>query len=327
MKSVRIVLLACAVLLSSSSIAFGQSDADKATARDLFHEGEAALKNKDCGGAADKFERADQLYQAPTITLGLARAYVCLGKFVKGREKYNLLIRWKLEPDAAPAFKDAVAAANKEIVGLEDKIGYVTITLVGPAPEAAKVTIDGEEVPAAALGVKRPVDPGQHVVKADGTGWKPGEATVTITAKQETPVTITLEADPDEVGDDDDDVGGGGTTTPSGGTGDTLRLVGFIGIGVGAAGLILGGVMGGLAIGKHGDLTDACGDNGQCPPDQQDNLDSFNTFGTVSTVGFIAGGVIAAAGVALVIVGSMGSSEEGAALVMTPNGFAVQGRF
>ena len=75
MKTARTLLLTLSVLLLVSS-AHAQSDADKMTARNLFHEGEAALKTKDCAKAADRFERAGQLYKAPTIMLGLARAYV-----------------------------------------------------------------------------------------------------------------------------------------------------------------------------------------------------------------------------------------------------------
>lgn len=90
-------------------------------------------------------------------------------------------------------------------------------------------------------------------------------------------------------------------------------------MGVGAAGLILGGVMGGLAIGKHDDLDTAC-PAGQCPADQQDNLDSYRTLGTVSTIGFIAGGVLAATGLVLVLVAPSGGSQEQATLKIGPTG-------
>jgi hypothetical protein len=323
MKRARIILLSLSVLVCLVSTAHAQTEADKATARNLFGEGQDALRAKDCQKAADRFERADKLYQAPTITLGLARAYVCLGKFVKGKEKYNLVIREQLAPDAPDAFKTAQADARKEIAGLDAKIGYVTITVQGPASDAAKVTIDGEEVPAAALGVKRPVDPGQHVITADATGWKPGETTVTITAQQNTPAEIVLVADPNETEDTVGPGPGGGDD----GTGDTLRLVGFIALGVGAAGLIVGGVTGGLAIGKHGDLSDACGENGQCPADQQGTLDDYNTFGTVSTIGFIAGGVVAAAGLVLVLVAPSVGGEEAATLRVSPTGVEATIRF
>lgn len=320
------LLLTFLLLVCAIPSAHAQTAADKATARDLFGEGQDALKANECEKAADRFERADRLYSAPTIRVGLARAYVCLGKFVKGREKYNLVIRESLPPDASDAFKNAVEDAKKEITGLDAKIGYVTITIQGPG--APQVTIDGEEVPLAALGVKRPIDPGEHLIQADASGYKPAEARVTVTAQQVTPVSLTLEVDPGEKPEIDVDTPqpAGPEDQGSASTGDTLRLVGFIALGVGAAGLIVGGVTGGLAIGKHGDLTDACGDDGQCPTDQQANLDDFNTFGTVSTVGFIAGGVLAAAGLVLVLVAPSDTGEQ-ASITLSPTGATATFRF
>ncbi len=324
MKSVTLRVLSMLAVLFLAVPASAQSAADKATARDLFGQGQDALKAKDCAGAADKFGRADALYAAPTIRLGWARALVCLGKIVKGREKYNLVIREPLPADASPAFRNAVTDAKKEIVGLDARIGYVTITVEGP--NKPQVTIDGEKVPAAALGVKRPVDPGSHVVVADANGFKPAEMTINVVAQQDTPAAFTLEVDPAETPDDDDDDDDGGVTTYDSGSGDTLRLVGFIALGVGAAGLIVGGVTGGLAIGKHGELEDNCSAEGRCAADQQGTLDDFNTFGTISTIGFIAGGVLAAAGVVLVIV-APSDSEEQATLTVGPTSVNATIRF
>jgi hypothetical protein len=137
------------------------------------------------------------------------------------------------------------------------------------------------------------VNPGQHIVKAAAPGWHAGTQSFAIAAGQSQEISLTLEENPDDP-----------ALATAGGDGDsmgTVRILGFAALGVGAAGLIVGGVTGGLAIGKHGELEDNCPNN-QCPPEQQDNLDSFETMGTISTVGFIAGGVFAAAGVALVVV-------------------------
>jgi hypothetical protein len=55
------------------------SDADRATARVLAHEGFDAQQRGDYSVAADRFLRADALVHAPTLLLGLARAQVGLG--------------------------------------------------------------------------------------------------------------------------------------------------------------------------------------------------------------------------------------------------------
>jgi hypothetical protein len=320
-------LLAMLVLATFASGAFAQSDDDKAQARTLYTDGNTALKANDCAGAADKFSRAEKLYHAPTILVGLGRAYVCLGKFVRAKEQYNKVIREPLEPNAPDAFKKAVEDAKAEIVGLDAKIGFVTITINGPVEPV--VTVDKEPVPVAALGVKRPVDAGTHVVQASANGYRAKEQSFTVVAGQEQAVTLSLDQDPDAVAITPP--GPGGPAAGGDSTKDTLQLVGFVAIGVGAAGLIVGAITGGLAIGKHGDLEDSC-PNGQCPETQQDTLDSYNTLGTVSTITFIAGGVVAAVGIVLVVIGSTGGSTEQAALEHTtlelgPGSLRLRGTF
>jgi hypothetical protein len=59
-------------------------------------------------------------------------------------------------------------------------------------------------------------------------------------------------------------------------------------------------VAGFMAMGKHSDLATNCPGN-TCFPSQQANLDSYHTIATISTVGFIVGGVGVAAGVILLV--------------------------
>ena len=68
-------------------------------------------------------------------------------------------------------FVAAVEAAKAEAGAVQARIASVTIAVAGP--ENPRVTLDDQRVPVAALGVKRPVDPGDHVVKATADGWQP----------------------------------------------------------------------------------------------------------------------------------------------------------
>ncbi len=84
----------------------------------------------------------------------------------------------------------------------------------------------------------------------------------------------------------------------------TQRTTGFVMLGVGAAGLLVGSITGGLALGKHSDITKTCLD-GHCPAEQRADLEpkiaSYDTMGTLSTIGFIAGGALAATGAVLIL--------------------------
>src|SRR5690349_24257436 len=53
------------------------------------------------------FKRAEALFHAPTLALGLARAYTANGKYVAAQETYNRIIREGVPANAPPAFAKA----------------------------------------------------------------------------------------------------------------------------------------------------------------------------------------------------------------------------
>ena len=324
------------------------TDADKATARQLTLDGYEALDKKDWATAADRFTRADGLYHAPTVTLGLARAMGGLGKLVTAQELYSRVVHETIPPNASAAFTRAVDEARRELDALTPRVPSVIINVKGSA--APRVTVDGVEVPSVALGVKRPADPGKHLVRAQGVGVSPVEVTITLAEGKSETVNVELKPGP-----------GGlppavvappppgvvppppATTAPialppsgpapdqGSSSGPLRRTVGFVGLGVGAAGLILGGAMGGLALSKHADLLKTC-PAGHCAPGSegtnQSKIDSYNTMGTVSTVGFIAGGALAATGLILVVTAPKASPQAAAVTPLVGLGYlGAQGTF
>jgi hypothetical protein len=281
------------------------SDADRGAARQLVLDGVAALERKDYAAALDRFTRADALYRAPTVTLGLARANAGLGKLVAAQELYNKLAREALAPDASEAFKNAVVSARTELAALEPRVPSLVIDVRGGA--GPRVTVDNVEVPAAVLGVRRPVDPGQHVVRAVASRFLPGEATVNVAEGKTETVTLTLTPAPP--GTPDAVLPGlapmpGAGADAGGSGGSVLKPVGFAVLGVGAVGLLVGGITMGMAASKHSDLIRQC-PGGHCPPSLQPTLgpenDSYRTLGGVAVGGLVGGGVLAAAGIAMVV--------------------------
>lgn len=349
-------LLIATLLLSCSltpTIALAQtSDADKATARDLTVEGYKALASKDYSAALDRFTRADALYHAPSVILGLARAQVGLGKLVSAQELYSRAAHETLPPNASSASKKAVQDAQTELDALGLRIPSVVINVKGS--DAAKVTLDGIEVRAAALGVKRPVDPGKHVVTASATGFATSEVAVNLAEGKSESVTLELKprqaepppvvavapvAKPPMVTPKPAPVRATPAltspvlTTPAHNepepdqvkaNGSTRKMLGFVALGVGGAGLLVGGITGGLALGKHGTIAESC-PAGHCPEGTeasfQPAIDSYGTMGTISTIGFIAGGALAATGLVLILTAPKAKTTQTAVTPLVGPGF------
>ncbi|MGD0524658.1 MAG: hypothetical protein ABSE49_05925 [Polyangiaceae bacterium] len=321
MRSVAPRLLAIASIAIATSLSpplYAQSDADRATARQLGQDGETALDAKDYKSAEDAFRRANRLVHAPTLELGLARALAGLGKFVESQETYNRIVREGVAPGSPQVFHDAVEAAKKEVDSVGPHIGGVNIVVQaagGGDVSSAKVLLDGQPVNNASLGVRRAIDPGSHVLSVTADGFKPAELRFDVAEGGSVNAPITLEKDPNAVVAppvpppvpppvDSHTSFAPPTPPPAPAPPPPSSFPGYLPwtvMGLGGAGLVLGAVAGGIAIGKHSDLAKVCG-GGTCNTDQQSAVDSYHSMGTLSTVGFVVGGVGVAAGVVLLLV-------------------------
>jgi hypothetical protein len=333
------VALAIAAL---ASVAHAQtSEADKASARVLAEEGGQALSKNDYKTAAEKFKKADQLYHAPTIIVGLARAYVGLGKYLEAKETYNRVIVEKLPPGASDKFVQAVEDAKREIVGLDERIAWGTINVIGPDPElpaSLVATLDDVELKHASFGVKRPMNPGQHKLVVTAPGFKDVDRSFDVAPRADLKIDVKLErvatgaatvtqpnttvtVAPNTTTNTSASTNATSAAGDSGGRGRGQRIAGFVCIGVGAAGLILGGITGGLALATNGELKKECPD-GKCGADSQSKIDKYEALGAISTAGFIVGGVFAVTGLVVVLTAPKGEAKG----MLRPSSVAVGAR-
>jgi hypothetical protein len=300
-----LALGASALLPPAEARAAEPSAADRATARTLAQEGYLALRDKDYATAADRFGRAVALVHAPTLLRDLARAQVGLGKLVDAHENYSLIIREGVAPDAPAPWVQAVADAKAEIVAIPPRLPWVTITVTGPSDPV--VTIDGVTVAAASLGVKRPADPGKHEIRAAAKGYYTAKKVVVLKEGESVNIGFELEDAPPEA--DPEPVEAPVAAPVDTPTEPAWRKPAIISaFAVGGAGLVLGGVTGAMALSKHSKLSTDC-PGGTCGADHKAELDSYHTVGKLSTIGFVVGGVGAAAGVVLLLVKPRSSSD------------------
>jgi hypothetical protein len=292
------MLLAAAILASSAPAGAEEDAATRAAARKLAEDGVAALQAGEGAKAIEKLDKAFRTLRVPSIALWSGRALAKQGQLVEAAERLLEATRLPVSGDTAVQ-EQAKAEAAKELELLRPRIPNLIIRVEGGGD--VSVSLDGRDVPASLLGEDRPINPGAHqLIAKRGAEQKTEDVNVAEGERKEVtlrfdavapsniaPPPLASEARPSSA-----DSARGGS-----------RTLAFVALGLGGAGLLLGGVTGGLALSKKSALdddTEHCLDN-QCLRAVEDDVSSLKTFRTVSTVGFIAGGVLAATGVVLLL--------------------------
>lgn len=282
------------VALSATTVARADAAAsDIAAARQLATEGVKLADQNRCDDALDKLARAEQLYHAPTVLGRLGECQVLLGKLVEGTENLQRVIREPLPPGSPAAFVKARDRAKKMLDVAKPRIAKLIVKVMAPANTKAELELDTEALSSALIGAERPTDPGEHVLVATAAGMKKAELRFEIEEAETKTVTITLVPDPDYQ-PPPPPAPGGAKDAPR-----RDRTLAWVSLGVGAAGVAVGGIFGGLALGKKGSLDGQCTADKLCGPSARSDLDAAQTFGTISTIGFVVGVVGVAAGVVL----------------------------
>jgi hypothetical protein len=283
-------LLGAGVLLPMPARA-QNSDEDRAAARAAATSGIEAYEGGRFQEALDLCMRAEAILHAPVHVLYIARAQVKLGQLVKAHETYIKMLREQLAPDAPHAFVEAQAAAQREEAALGPRVPTLKVSIDGPR-EGVTVLLDGAPLSAALIGLQRPIDPGQHKVEAKSSGSHAEPIAIAIAESESRDVTlhVTPGAGPPEpaVGGPTRDT----TTPPAAGGGSSLRTGGWISIGVGAAGVLVGTIFLFKNRSNRDDANALC-PNGQCPASKRDQItsldDSASTASTLAWVGYGVG--------------------------------------
>ena len=171
--------LATTLALLAASPTVIASPADKATARALATEGIELYNKGECEGAIDLLKRAEQLYSAPVHLLYVARCQDKLGRLIEAAETYRVIKRMNLTADAPEQFAAAVKDADRELKVVTEQIPRL-ILQVSPEADGLAITINGEDVSAAVVGVERLTNPGEQVVRVTAPGFEPATVTVKL---------------------------------------------------------------------------------------------------------------------------------------------------
>jgi hypothetical protein len=304
-------LLVGALLLTSAVPAAGQGG-DKAMAESLFQAGRALMKEGKPAQACPKFAESQRIDPSAGTLLNLGKCLEAQGKTASAWSAYKEAVAMA----RVSGQTKHVTAGTEFIAAVEPRLSRLRIDAPSPTP-GLEVKRDGMVIGEGGLGVAIVADPGDHVVEASAPGHVAWRATVTVGAVADSKTievpalekstgdapppapTVAPTAEPAPTVTDISSLPPGARPP----TGSTLRTVGFVSLGVGVAGIVVGGIFGVMTL---GDADDAEGDPALCPNKRCSDeglaaIDSAETKALVSTLGFAVGGGAAAAGVVMIL--------------------------
>lgn len=317
-------LLACSLFAPALASA---ADNDAARADQLFKDGTAALEERRFDVACPKLAESHKVDPKALGTLvNLARCNEEWGKTATAYAQYVELEQGATERKQA----ERIALAKKHMAMLETKLSHIDLRVQAAAPGETVKIDDAAPVDAAKLTATQTFDPGDHAIEATAPGKAPYRSKFTVAPGPSTAdVIVPALADASAAAPPAAPV----TNAPASDgapTWSTQKTLGVVGVGVGAAGLILGGVFGAMAISGKSAVNDdchnavaTCANTGKT----KDDYDAAHTKATVSTISFIAGGVFVAAGAVLYLTAPTGKLAVAPAVGASSGGLTLGGSF
>ncbi len=310
-RAFAVLLGALLTLMASSVVA-----APATTAEQLDAEGAAALDSGDFATACPKFAESHRLEPGLGVLLRLALCYERAGRSASAWKRYSEA-QERAHHTGNAALGDL---ARRRMVALEPLL--LTVTLRVHRVTGLRVTLDGDPLTSDDWDRALPVDAGTHEVVAVAPGMQrftrslssadPDRAAVVDVELVPTPASPEL---PHEA-----------QTLPDRPTTSWQRTTAISLGAVGAAGLIVGGVTGGLALSSMSAARDQCPGHVHCSPEALASQERARHQATIADVSFAAGGVVAVAGLVLWFLSPSPPSEQ-SHLSLTPVVFAHGGGF
>ncbi len=297
-----VVVVVLALLTGSVPIASAQPSQQQTQAIARFDEGRTLMKDGKFAAACTAFEQSQELDPASGTLYNLAGCYVKVGKLASAWGAYRELS----ERDTNATRR---ADATKQAGGLAPRLPRLVIT-APDAPADLLVQLNGLDV-TKLLGIDNPIDLGPHEVVARATGFAEARIAIDVTVEgKTTPVEIRLvplaPAAVTTVAPD------ASTRAPASGTFEPAhhsrrKLYGAVTGGVGLVGIAAGVVFGSRARTRWHAAQAICGtddqvcDNPALIQSANDLASEARSAARASTIFSIAGGVLIAAGVVIIV--------------------------
>ncbi len=290
--------LACAPLLALA-LTFGHeaeaqqaSPADHALAEALFRDGRKLLAEGNVPAACAKLAESQRIAPALGTLLNLAVCHTEEGKTATAWAEFAQA----MAQASHAGDQEREQFAREHAQSLEPHLSKVVLT-ADALPSGLEVRLDGEALGAAVFGSAIPVDPGKHTVEARA----PGKRTLSLDVNVPRQVGLTTIHIPKL--EDDVPAPPGPTSQPAAVAApppsqpepgadhrgsSSSRTIGYVSLGVGAAGLVAGSYFGLHTFSKKADADAWCTPTA-CLQPGLDLYDEARTSATLSTISFAVG--------------------------------------
>ena len=290
----------------------------KITAETLFREGVRLLDQGDYAAACPKLEASEELDMAVGTLLYLADCYEQSGRLASAWARFSEAHSLA----GAQNMPERERIAAQRVAALEPRLARVTLVVPGARPVGFSIRLGVAAVPAPSWGTGLPIDPGEVALEAVAPGYEafrtrlhvPNEpaALITIVIPELQPMPQRLEFVP-EAGDRPSAV----PRTRRVDAGKTWRTVGVTLVGVGAIGLVGGGVATVLAVRSNEESMSGCQSDGRlCTPRGLQLRERATLQADIATVSLAAGGSLVLSG--LLVYTLAGSKEREMQVALIP---------
>ena len=318
--------------LGWSHSCFAIDNSSRAAARTLVNQGAEEYNAGRYEAALKKFAEALQVAKVPTVAVWAAEANEKLDRLVAAAELYEQALL--MQPNdlwVGSVQEDAQAKAREALDQLRPRIPTLKVEVVGANGADLEVTIDSIQVPNSLLAEPRPLDPGTHTITARQANKTATQSVALMEAqKQVVSLQLTAPENPQPVLGSSSGLSSGSATDKAsqGSSPRWQRTAGWVSVGVGAAGIAFGATTGVVVGLKRSSLhNDGCTANTCLGPTYKSRVDSYNTLRTLSTVGFVVGGVATVAGVTFLLTSPTQESSVKVGLLVSPTGMHIAGDF
>ncbi|MDI3290378.1 tetratricopeptide repeat protein [Polyangium sp. 15x6] len=279
-----------------------------------------AIAHREAGRHAEAcaaLEESQQIDPTPGTLYALAECEATRGRVATALGHYTTYLGLfaAMKSPLRERHAERARIAEEQRKKLDAETPRLELVWTGEVPEGLVVSRGNTTLDPKTLGVFVPMDPGEYAFRVEVPGRPPQERKVRLEKGDRKILELTpgatqeAKGEPPSLPKEPLPPPPEPLATSKPGM-HPWALGGIAAMGVGGAGLIVGSVLGGLAMAEKGEVDAVCDQNFACGVEGMKTVERFWALGNASTAMFIVGGVVLATGVTLFVLSPKPAAEK-----------------